>query len=68
MMQYVPSTPQVLLLVQGIGTGKSAMAHTVGIIDYSVTLVIEKTLALALDQQSKLYSANSLHGPVLGYQ
>ena len=68
MMQCVPNTPQALLLVQGTGAGKSAVAQTVGIVDCGVTLVIEETLALAADQQSKVKSASNANGPVLAYQ
>ena len=68
MMRCVPNTPQALLLVQGTGAGKSAVAQTVGIVDCGVTLVIEETLALAADQQSKVKSASNANGPVLAYQ
>ena len=67
MMRCVPNTPQALLLVQGTGAGKSAVAQTVGIVDCGVTLVIEETLALAADQQSKVKSASNANGPVLAY-
>ena len=40
MMRCVPNTPQDLLIVQGTGYGKSAVAQTVGIVDCGVTLVI----------------------------
>ena len=68
MMRCVPNTPQALLLVQGTGAGKLAVAQTVGIVDCGVILVIEETLALAVDQQSKVKLASNANGPVLAYQ
>ena len=44
------------------------VAQTVGIVDCGVTLVIEETLALAADQQSKVKLASNANGPVLAYQ
>ena len=67
-MRCVPCNPQALLLVQGTGGGKSAVAQTVGIVDGGVTLIIVETLALAADQRSKIVSANGIYGPVLAYQ
>ena len=67
-MRCVPNTPQTLLLVQGTGAGKSAVAQTVGIVNRGITLVIEETLALAADQQSKVKSASNANGLVLAYQ
>ena len=68
MMRCVPNIPQALLLVQGRGARKLAVAQTVGIVDCCVTLVIKETLALAVDQQSKVKSASNVNGPVLAYQ
>ena len=47
MMRCAPYTPQALLLIQGTGGGKSAVAQTVGCVDCGVTLIIVETLALA---------------------
>ena len=68
LMRCAPHTPQALLLVQGTGGGKSAVAQTVGCVDCGVTLVIVETLALAADQKSKIKSANGIYGPILAYQ
>merc|ERR1740124_733250 len=68
MMRCAPNVPQALLLVQGIGGGKSAVAQTVGVVDCGVTLVIEETLALAVDQRSKVKDASNAYGPVLEFQ
>ena len=68
LMRCAPHTPQTLLLVQGTGGGKSAVARTVGCVDCGVTLVIVETLALAADQKSKIKSANGIYGPILAYQ
>ena len=68
MMRCAPYNPQALLLVQGTGGGKSAVAQTVGCVDCGVTLIIVETLALAADQRSKVTSANGLYGPILAYQ
>ena len=67
-MRCDPHTPQALLLVQGTGDGKSAVAQTLGCIDCGVTLVIVETLALAAHQRSKVMSANGIYGPILPYQ
>ena len=68
LMRCAPNTPHALLLVQGTGGGKSAVAQTVGCVDCGVTLVIVETLALAADQRSKVVSANGIYGPILAYQ
>ena len=68
MMRCPPNRPQALLLVQGTGGGKSAVAQTVGCVDYDVVLIIEETLALAADQKSKVGQARNNYGPVLAYQ
>ena len=68
MMRCAPYTSQALLLVQGTGGNKSAVAQTVACIDCGVTLIIVETLALAADQRSKIVRANRLYGPVLAYQ
>ena len=68
MMRCAPHNPQALLLVQGTGGGKSAVAQTVGCVDCGMTLVIVETLALAADQRSKVTSANGIYGPILAYQ
>ena len=67
-MRCAPNVPQALLLVQGTGGGKSAVAQTVGVVDCGVTLVIEELLAVATDQKSKVRTASNEYGPVLAYQ
>ena len=67
MMRCAPYTPQTLLLVQGTGGGKSAVAQTVACIDCGVTLIIVEILALAADQRSKIEKSNGLYGPFLAY-
>ena len=68
MMRCTPNIPQALLLIQGTGGGKSAVAQTVGVVDCGVTLVIEELLAVATDQKTKVKSASNAYGPVLAYQ
>ena len=68
MMRCTPNIPQALLLVQGTGGGKSAVAQTVGVVDCGVTLVIEELLSVATDQKTKVKSASNAYGPVLAYQ
>ena len=53
MMRCPPYCPEALLLVQGTGGGKLAVAQTDGCVDCGVTIIIEETLALAADQKSK---------------
>ena len=60
-MRCVPCNPHVLLLVQGTGGGKSAVAQTVSIVDGGVTLIIVEKLALAADQRSNIVSANGIY-------
>ena len=45
LMRCAPNTPHALLLVQGTGGGKSAVAQTVDCVDCGFTLVIVETLA-----------------------
>ena len=68
MMRCPPYRPEALLLVQGTGGGKSAVAQTAGCVDCGVTIIIEETLALAADQKSKVGRARNSYGPVLAYQ
>ena len=68
MMRCAPYTPQALLLVQGAGGGKSAVAQIVACIGCGVTLVIVEILALAVNQRSKIIKANELYCPDLVYQ
>ena len=68
MMRCNPYQPEAMLLVQGTGGGKSAVAQTVGCVDCGVTILIEETLALAADQRSKVGKARNIYGPVLAYQ
>ena len=67
MMRCSSHRPEALLLVQGPVGGKSAVAHTVGCVECSVTVIIEATLALAVDQCSKVGRAHNTYGPVLAY-
>ena len=60
--------PEALLLVKGIGGGKLAVAQMVRCVEYGVTVIIEATLALAVDQRSKVARARNTYGPVLAYQ
>ena len=68
MMNCPPYRPQALLLVQGTGGGKSAVAQTVGCVNCGVTVVIEPTIALSADQRSKVARDRNTYGPVLAYQ
>ena len=68
MMRCTPNIPQALLLIQGTGSGKSAVVQTVGVVDCGVTLVVEELLAVATDQKSKVRSASNAYSPVLAYQ
>ena len=67
MMRCIPNTPSAMLLVQGTGSGKSAVPQTVGAVTRGVTLIIENTLSLSADQHSKIKSANTAHGPIKAF-
>ena len=67
MIRSPPHRPETLLLVQGTGGGKSAVAQTAGYVECGVTLITEATLALAADQQSKVAQARNTYEPVLAY-
>ena len=53
-----------ILLVHGTGGGKSAVMQTVATINLGVTLAIENTLSLSVDQSSKISGAEQKHGSV----
>ena len=67
-MHCLSGTPSSMLLIQGTSSGKSAVLQTVGVVMCRVTLIIENTLSLAANQQSKYSSATQNHGPILSYQ
>ena len=54
MMRCTPNVQQALLLVQGAGGDKSAVAQTIGVVDCGVTLVIEELLTVATNQKTKV--------------
>ena len=54
MMLCSPNSPQVLLLVQGTGSGKSVVTLNVGCVDCGVILIIEEFLSLAANKNLKL--------------
>ena len=61
--------PQVTLLVQRTGSGKSSVHQTIGMIDAGVTLVIETTISLGADQVKKIKQASlSSFGPANAFQ
>ena len=67
MTRCVPNVPSAMLLVQGTGGGKSAVPQTVGAVTRGVTLIIESTLSLSFDQNSKINSANTANGLVKAF-
>ena len=67
MMRCHPNSPSPLLLIQGTGGGKSAVPQTVGVVTRGVTLIIENTLSLSADQQSKIKRASDVNGPVRAF-
>ena len=68
MMRCLPHRPEALLLVQGTGGGKSAVAQMVGCVECGATMIIEATLGLAADHRSKVKRAWNVYGPILSYQ
>ena len=60
--------PSSMLLIQGTGSGKSTVPQTVGVVTCGVTMILENTLSLGADQQSKLRHANQDHGPIHAFQ
>ena len=68
MMTCDPYHPTALLLAQSTGGGKSMAPMTVGAVTCGVTLIIENTQSLAVDQVLKFNNANSHHGPIDAFQ
>ena len=68
MMRCPPHRPEALILVQGTGSGKPAIAQNFRCIDGGVTTIIEETLSLAANQKSKAGRAKNTYGPVFAYQ
>ena len=56
-----------ILLVHGTGGGKSAVMQTVATINLGVTLAIENTLSLSVDQSSKISGAQQKYGSVIAF-
>ena len=63
-----PNFTQVLLVVQGTGSGKCKEVQTVECVNCGVTIIIEETMALDIDQRSKVTKKNRVTGPVLDCQ
>ena len=62
-------SPEVLLLVQPTGSGKSAVPQTASVVTNGVSIIIEPTLALSSDQASKFDTASKdYRGLVYSYQ
>ena len=68
MMGCTFNRPQALLLVEGTGGWKSSVAQTDGCVGCGVVLIIEETLALAVDQKSKVGQPRNNYKPVLASQ
>ena len=49
-----PNFTQVLLVVQGTGSGKFKEVQTVECVNCGVTTIIKETMALDIDQRSKV--------------
>ena len=67
-MHCLGQQPSSLLLVQGTSIGKSMVPQTVGVVTCGVTLVIENTLSLGVNQSSKFKNAHQDNGLVTAYQ
>ena len=51
--------PSAVLTVQATGSGKSAIPQTIATVRGGITVVVENTLALSSDQNSKIQGANT---------
>jgi len=67
-MRCKPKRPEVTLLVQRTGSGKSSIYQTIGVIDGGIVLVVENTLSLGADQATKIRQASSQYGTVNAFQ
>ena len=64
-----PNVPQVTLLVQQTGSGKSSVCQTIGMIDAGIVLFVETTISLRADQVKKIKQASlSYVGPANVFQ
>ena len=54
--------PQAVLLVRSTGSGKSVVPQTLSAVNGGVTIIVENTLSLGLDQASKIEEARDCHG------
>ena len=52
-MMVFEKDPNPVLIVQPTGTGKSTVPFTVSVLDAGITIIIENTIALGIDQTSK---------------
>ena len=52
-MMLFKIAPNPVLIVQPTGTGKSTVPLTVSVLDAGITIIIENTIALGIDQTSK---------------
>ena len=55
-MRCMLAHPQALLLVQGTDTGKSAVAWTIGCVNYGATSTIDEKLAISANQPTNQHS------------
>ena len=67
MMRSAKKT-EVMLLVRGTGNEKSDVVQIVECICCSITIVVEETLTLAVDQCSKITQSKYIHGHFLTFQ
>ena len=59
---------QGVLLVQCTGSGKSTIPQTVAVVDGGITVIIESTLALSTDQQSKFKTTSDRRSNIITFQ
>ena len=62
------ASPQPILLIQRMGSGKSSVYQTLSIIDIGITIVVECTFSLGSDQLSKMNDKTYDGGTLLSYQ
>ena len=67
-MNFKGNQPSTMILVKGTGIDNSTVTMKVGVIMCGFTLILENTLSLRADHQSKYAKACQSSGPLYAFQ